>query len=274
MAESAWKKRSFDATFKLKVTNYAEQNTNRAAARKYGVDEKWVREWKKQKNKLRSLHGKRRWLEGGGRKAAFPDVEEQLAAWIDYLRSNNIRITRGNVHNKALQLAQEREIDEFCASRGWLDKFFGRNNFSLHRQTTVGQKLPQDLANKVTRFIITTKTLRQRNQYPLSYIGNMDKTPLWLDMPGETTITRTGQKSVPVHTTGHDKGRFTVVLAAMADGRKLNPFVVFKGVCHMQQLTNTRGVVVAMSRNGWMNKEVTKDWVKQVWALLTLDTGC
>ena len=69
-----------------------------------------------------------------------------------------------------------------------------------------------------------------RKDYPLSFIGNMDETPLRLDMPGESTITRTGQKSVPLHTTGHDKGQFTVVLAAIADGRKLKPFVVFKGV--------------------------------------------
>ena len=70
------------------------------------------------------------------------------------------------------------------------------------------------------------------------------------DMPGETTITRTSQKFIPVCTTGHDKGRFTVVFGAMADGRKLNPFVVFKGVCVIQELTNTHGVVVALSRNG------------------------
>ena len=34
------KKRSFDAAFKLRVVEYAEQNTNRGAGRKFGVDEK------------------------------------------------------------------------------------------------------------------------------------------------------------------------------------------------------------------------------------------
>ena len=52
VAESSqvYRKRSFDAAFKLKVIEFAEQNTNRSAARKYGVDEKRVRDWKKQED--------------------------------------------------------------------------------------------------------------------------------------------------------------------------------------------------------------------------------
>ena len=34
------KKRSFDAAFKLRVVEYAEQDTNRGAGRKFAVDEK------------------------------------------------------------------------------------------------------------------------------------------------------------------------------------------------------------------------------------------
>ena len=34
------KKTSFDAAFKLRVVEYAEQDTNRGAGRKFGVDEK------------------------------------------------------------------------------------------------------------------------------------------------------------------------------------------------------------------------------------------
>ena len=39
MAESTCKKRSYDAAFKLQVVDYANHNTNRGAARKYGVDD-------------------------------------------------------------------------------------------------------------------------------------------------------------------------------------------------------------------------------------------
>lgn len=93
-----------------------------------------------------------------------------------------------------------------------------------------------------------TRRLRHSKDYPLSYIGNMDETPMWLDMPEETTVTRTGGRSVPIRTTSHDKGRITVVLAAMADGKKLKPFIVFKGVRSVAELIRVQGIVVAFSK--------------------------
>ena len=92
-------------------------------------------------------------------------------------------------------------------------------------------------------------------------------------MPGDTTIARRGERSVPLRTTGHKKGRFTVVLSAIADGRKLKPYVVFKGVRAIPEL-NTTGVMVALRNSGWMNEDLTKDWVKRCGALSTLDAGC
>ena len=63
------KKRSFDSAFKLKVVEFAEKNSNRGAGRKFGVDEKRVREWRKQKPQLESLPRKKKRMDGGGRKA-------------------------------------------------------------------------------------------------------------------------------------------------------------------------------------------------------------
>ena len=87
-------------------------------------------------------------------------------------------------------------------------------------------------------------------------------------MPGSTTIARSGERSVPVRTTGHDKNRFTVVLSAMADGRKLKPYVVFKGKRQIPELQKVPGVVVALSSNGWMHEELTKDWARRSWGKL------
>ena len=53
--------------------------------------------------------------------------------------------------------------------------------------------------------------------HPLGFIGNMDETPLWMDMPRETSFTHRGEHSVPICTTDHKKNRFTVCLCAMAD---------------------------------------------------------
>ena len=68
---------------------------------------------------------------------------------------------------------------------------------------------------------------------------------------------------------GTKKGHFTVILTAMADGRKLKPFVVFKGVRLIVELTQCPGVVVMMSRNRWMNEDLTVEYLDRVWGRLT-----
>ena len=190
-------------------------------------------------------------------------MEDELTAWIDSLRSDHIRVTRSAIQRKALELYNGEAC--FTASRGWLENFLKRKGFSLRRKTSTSQQLPRDLIPKVSSFILRIRKFRLDKNYPLGMIGNMDETPLWLDMPGDTTVSRTGEHTVSVRSTGHDKGRFTVILGAMADGRKLNPFVVFKGVRTIVEVTRVQGVAVALSRNGWMNEELTVQWLDRCW---------
>ena len=126
----------------------------------------------------------------GGRKAALPDMEEELVAWIESLRVQNLRVTHSNVRNKALEFAQSRGTEEFHASDGWLQKFLKRHSFSLRRRTTVGQRFPCNLITKLVGFTMSTRKLYHSKNCPLSFIGNMDEMHLWLDMPRYTTITR------------------------------------------------------------------------------------
>ena len=101
----------------------------------------------------------------------------------------------------------------------------------------------------------------------------MDETPLWLNMPGDTTISRVGELCVAIRTTGHDIGRFIVILAAMADCRKLKPFIVYKGVRPIAALGKVSGVVVNYSHNGWMNEELlTVKWIDSVWGSLSFSS--
>ena len=60
----------------------------------------------------------------------------------------------------------------------------------------------------------------------------MDKTPVWNDMVSSTIVDMTGSRNVPLKTTGHEKVRVSVYLAAKGDGTKLKPFEVFVGAKH------------------------------------------
>ena len=58
----------------------------------------------------------------------------------------------------------------------------------------------------------------------------MGETAVWSDMVGNTTTNSTGAKEVALKSTGNEKVRASVCLTAKADGTKMNPFIVFKGV--------------------------------------------
>ena len=49
----------------------------------------------------------------------------------------------------------------------------------------------------------------------------MDETAVWNAMFSETTVKATGAKDVPMKSTGHEKVRVSVCLAAKLDGTKL-----------------------------------------------------
>ena len=109
--------------------------------------------------------------------------------------------------------------------------------------------------------------ITRNHKYKASDIIAMDETPVWCDMLSETTVDATGKKSITLKSTGHEKVRVSVCLAAKADGTKLKPRVVFKGakreVAALKQEFQHRAVA-ASSANGWMDTELTKIWVDSV----------
>ena len=51
------------------------------------------------------IPSKKKRLEGGGRKASLPEMEE-VVAWIEGCRAKNFRVTRVSARRKAADLAQ------------------------------------------------------------------------------------------------------------------------------------------------------------------------
>ena len=223
----------FDIDFKLKIISEAEQTNNRQAARKYKIDETQIRRWRKQKVQLKhvksSVGSKRKRLSGAGSQPKYPGMEIALVEWVREQRLEYHQVTTKMVQEKAQSIQEESGNSNFIASRGWLCRFFKRNNLSLRRRTTTGQKLPKDLMPKIQTFLLGIRNKVRELHINLKNIGGMDETPVFIDMPGNTIVDEIGQQTVPIVTTGHEHDRFTVALAAMANGKKLKPFVIFRG---------------------------------------------
>jgi hypothetical protein len=260
---------SYDLAFKLKVITYAKDHGNSKAAKYFNVDRKRVREWRQNEDRLKgaasvaSGSGRRKRLSGGGRKLNFPHIEEELAKWIKAKRDRGVRVTGKALKQEAIRQHRENGNPSFKASCSWLRRFMKRHNITFRRATHVAQKPETLLNDKMQGFLKFVIAMRRRNNYDLSAIGNMDETPVWIDMPGEYTLEVKGTKTISMASTGHEKTRITVCLAAMADGTKLAPLVLLKGVRPPKEIPS--GIIIKMTPKAWADEGVMQFWLKNVW---------
>ena len=83
----------------------------------------------------------------------------------------------------------------------------------------------------------------------------MDETPMRFELPLSRTLEFSGSRTIPVKSCGAKKRSFTVTLAVAADGSKLLPAVIFKGVHTPQDLAVPDSVHVSFHKKGWMDEK-------------------
>ena len=110
------------------------------------------------------------------------------------------------------------------------------------------------MEDKVVDFHRFVLRARRRHNYELSHILNMDATPMRFELPATRTLEFTGNRTVPILSCGGDKHSFTVVLALKANGEKLLPKVIFKGVRQLR-IQIPLSMQVSVHKKGWMDEE-------------------
>lgn len=267
--------KSYTVEEKLQAIDSAKRTSKHSAARLHNVCVKRIREWCQNEEKLRSVGNKKKVkrLSGAGRPFKCNDLERQLVDWIEAQRSRNLRVSRQMTQKKAIELFKElnseENVENFAASNGWLMGFLRRNCFTLRKRTTVSQKTPEDIADKVVSYLLFVEGLRRNCGYRDSCIGAADETAIWIDPLQDHTIDKVGKKTISLFSTGNHKAKLSVTLAAMADGRKLLPFIVLKGKRIPSELKNFQNAIIRMSNNGWNNEQTTLDWLTTVWGSLS-----
>jgi len=109
---------------------------------------------------------------------------------------------------------------------------------ALRPRTTICQKLPKDFEQRLLNYQRYVTNLRKTGNFLMGQMVNADEMAIYLDMPPNYTLEKKGVKEVLLKTTGCEKLRLTVMLAATADGRKLPPLLILK----RKTLPKIRGV--------------------------------
>uniref|UniRef100_K7FYY8 DDE-1 domain-containing protein n=1 Tax=Pelodiscus sinensis TaxID=13735 RepID=K7FYY8_PELSI len=247
-------RKSYTADFKRSVVTYAKENGNRAAGRKFSINEKSVHEWRKEEAEIEKLNPHKR--AHPGKKAKWPNLEKNLVKWVLAQRESQHAVSTVAIKLKVRLMAMEMKIDDFRRGSGnRLYKF----NLSVRERTSVGQWLPDEWEKKMDDFKdFVHKEINQLGLKP-NVVINMDEVPMSFDIPATQSVAATGVKIVGVAITGHERTCFTVILACMEGGEKLKPMVIFKRVM-MPREKLPAGISMVCNKKGWMNTEVMKTW--------------
>ena len=204
-SDSASARKAYDISFKLKVINSTTTASKNSVAKKFGIHRRRVQEWCKQKSELEKLAKSKKRVRGGGRKVNYPDIEVKLISWFEERRGKGVRVTGNGLKREAHRLHKANGNQSFKGTNSWFQKFKKRHNLSFRRVTHVAQKSTEIIDARVDRFLQNVIRNRRIADYADRHMANMDETPVWLEMPGRTTLEHTGTNTISVTTAGQEK---------------------------------------------------------------------
>ena len=86
------KRMKYAARFKLKIFAFANSSNNCAAAREFGINEKLVRDWKKDIDTLKTMLKTKCAMRTGT--CQWPELEKYLEEWVLTQRQNSYTVPR------------------------------------------------------------------------------------------------------------------------------------------------------------------------------------
>jgi transposase-like protein len=273
------KRKSYSRETKLAAVQYFKQCNNKyQTAKRFHVKPSTLRGWLQNAAKIKASHRGTRKI-GCGRKAFWPDMEEELYLQYQKLRSDGLKVKGWWFEAKSKELMKDMHPgEEFKFSDGWFTAFKKRKRISYRSTTNMSQKTPNDYESTIREFHKTIRSLASKGEkkgplgcYELKDIANMDQTPLpftfnkgkGYDNTGTSTVWHRGAAS------GLEKRQCTVQLTVFADGDCLKPLLIFRGkglrITAKEKKEHDSRVVVRFQENAWCDKEVMKFWINSMW---------
>ncbi|KAH9126112.1 hypothetical protein AeMF1_003413 [Aphanomyces euteiches] len=164
------------------------------------------------------------------------------------------------------ELASDMAIPSKC-SNGWLEKFLGCHDFVVRKGTRKPSLPPEEIIRRAVCFVNHTHKLIQDHNVPACNIYNFDETANFFDHTNQTTIDIRGTTDIPIRSFVLEKARITVVFAANATGRKLQPCVLLRSKdANFSGIRKHDGLVQCSTPNAWMNGSTFIEYVRYIFA--------
>ena len=194
------------------------------------------------------------------RKAKHEQLDDAVDVWLREKRSRNVAIGGDHLRAAARDLAAEMDLDDFKASKGWMDGFKNRKGLTFRYIQGEAKSVNLETVD-AWKSTILTKLLED---YEPDCIYNADETGLFWKMQAKRSLIykaedgRGGKQS---------KERVTLLLAANMSGTdKLKPLVVNKSKnprAFGRRRSKAANLPVDWEANpsAWMTTEIFTRWL-------------
>lgn len=201
------------------------------------------------------------------------EIENKLISFIEFNRKFCNPITTFALYLKLLKLWPDRKNKSKHTNYVLIYRILTRHCYTFRTPTHYGQLLKKEAFIDTSLFLNEIRNIRLNNGICDSILGNMDETPIFLNMPITKTIIKKGTKQVIVKTQGQEKCRVTVILTILADGGKLPPLIIFKAKNQwkiyksLQEDNNVKNgkYYIACNTNAKATEEILHVWFKNIW---------
>jgi hypothetical protein len=217
---------NFDLSEKKKLLLLAAETSQASVCKLHNIPKGTFSGWKQQID-LDLDYEKGKFTKHPGRKSKGEHLENVIDSFIEGQEQGQKECTVDLIALEILKFDPEFQDGDFGNVKRWLYPYLKRNGFSIRSKTHVAQKeCDNDICFKFNEYVNEINAALNINP---DFVINMDETPCYYDNRPKTKVVTSGSKSVNGAKTRTGDYRATVCLAAAATGKKLEPFIIFKG---------------------------------------------
>ena len=261
---------------KLKAIEFSKVNGNKKTAQKFGVTSKSIRRWKKNENMYLCVSNPKKKItlhNGNPNWNVNFELDKQLYNWIAFNRSLGNPVSTWSIGIELIRRNPQKADIKPKSLFSWIYRFLDRNSLSIRSISHKGQQFPKNTENNIFSFLKKIINIRKLYNISTDSIINMDETALQYNMPSNKTVHKIGAKTITINTQQQEKLRISVILAICSNGKKLKPFIIFKGAKKGKIFKNllkeeyviSKKCIIACNANAWSTTEIIKEWIINVY---------
>ena len=241
---------------KLQAIKYAKEFNNCNAAHKFNVDESTIRKWRKNEEEYKKVPQPEKKISiHKGPKSIYGELEPRLIRFIEINRRLGKKVTIYSIINQLCNYSFQACLKKKKTLQQYAYRLLEKYYYSIRRTNYLENIISANEKNLLTIFYDKLKQLRIENNFTDdSVICNLDEIPFSYRIYNENI-----------------QEKFSVILSITGDGKKLTPFVIFRGKTKQKKCItefiqeNTGNLVIACCDDVWTVYEIMLIWLQKVW---------